>query len=139
MEASLGRGELAPAADSRKLTGRVARGAGETLRRMLGGTLLGALYERTGVVFYPGTLNLELAAPFDWAGALRIESDEMSGGDPGFSLVPCLVFDELQSFLVRQDGVARPPNVVEVLAPLPLRDWYDLADGATVDLTLPQQ
>lgn len=60
----------------------------------------------------------------------------MTGGDPGVSLVPCLVFGELEGFLVRQDGIARPPNVIEVLARLPLRDWYDLRDGSAVELTV---
>ncbi len=128
---------MAQVAEGRKITGRVVRGTGETLRRMIAGTLLAALLERTGVVFSPGTLNLELEAPFDYAGALRIESEEMAGGDPGVTLVPCLVFGEIEGFIVRQDELARPPGVIEVMAPLPLRDWYDLRDGSPVELTVP--
>lgn len=123
--------------EGRKITGRAIKGADESRRRMIAGTLLAALLERTGVVFSPGTLNLELEAPFDYAGALRIESEEMAGGDPGVTLVPCLVFGEIEGFIVRQDGLERPPRVIDVMAPLPLRDWYDLKDGSPVELTVP--
>ena len=120
-----------------KIAGKVVKGAGQNLRRMIQGTLLGAIHERTGIVFYPGTLNVELGEPFDFSGALRIESDEMVGGDPGVSLVPCLVFGEVQGFVMREDDTPRPDRVVDVIAYLPLRDWFDLKDGDTVELVVP--
>ena len=103
---------------------------------------LSAHYERkTGMRFYPGTLNLELPAPYSLpSGALRLEAHEY-GGSVSVSIVPCRVF-ERRAFLLRTDqneqGAGHHPrNIIEIATDIRLRDAYHLQDGDWVEVEFP--
>ena len=64
---------------------------------------LNNLYEqKTGMRFYPGTLNVELSSEYSLpADVLRLEAEEY-GGRVSVSIVPCRIFNR-RAFLLRTD------------------------------------
>ena len=81
-----------------KLTGKVTQGIGDY------GQLLAKyadVYRKaTGIALFPGTLNLELPAPYDLPEACqRIESAAF-GGAVNVNLVPCRIFGR-RAFILR--------------------------------------
>ncbi len=86
----------------------------------------------------PGTVNLALEVPWHPPrDGLRIEPP---GSGEGTSLVPCEI-DGIKCFILRTDtddaGNGRyPPTVIEVAAPVDLRNVLALMDGDTVDVAV---
>src|SRR5215469_3658349 len=103
---------------------------------------LSSFYQRkTGMLLYPGTLNVELPEEYTLpADVIRLEADEY-GGRVSVSIVPCRIFNR-QAFLLRTDqneaGTGRHPrSVVEIATDVRLRDAYQLEDGDWVEIELP--
>ena len=103
---------------------------------------LSGLYEKkTGMRLYPGTLNVELPAPYSLpANVIRLEANEY-GGSVSVSIVPCQGFGR-QAFLLRTDqneqGIGHHPrNIIEVATDVRLRDAYQLNDGDWVEVVFP--
>jgi len=99
-------------------------------------------YQRiTGMILYPGTLNIELDEPFELPpGCLRLEAAEY-GGRVSVSIVPCRVLGR-RAFLLRTDrnasGAGRHPlTIVEIATDVRLRDAFGLSDvdEVTIELT----
>lgn len=118
-----------------RLTGRVASGIGDLTKWM---TMNETVYARAaGVGLYPGSLNVVLSEP--WvvpAGAIRLEPEDFDVGGVGMNIVPCSI-NGLRGFILRTDrnnaGTGNhPPTVVEVAAPMRLRDALNLQDGDEV-------
>jgi riboflavin kinase len=122
-----------------RVRGKVVRGAGDFgfwIDR------LSDYYERkTGMRFYPGTLNVELSRPYSLPpGVLRLEASEY-GGSVSVNIVPCRIFSR-PAFLLRTDqneqGTGRhAKNIIEIATDIGLRDTYHLEDGDWVDVELP--
>lgn len=122
-----------------RLRGRVVSGVknfGLWIERLSG------LYEKkTGMRLYPGTLNVELPAPYSLpAGAIRLEASEY-GGSVSVSIVPCRIFGR-RAFLLRTDqneqGIGpHPRNIIEIGTDVRLRDVYQLNDGDWVEVEFP--
>ncbi|HLK49785.1 MAG TPA: DUF120 domain-containing protein [Bryobacteraceae bacterium] len=100
---------------------------------------LSAFYEqKTGMRLYPGTLNLELPAPYSLPPrVIRLEAQEY-GGTVSVSIVPCRIFDR-PAFLLRTDANEHGTghhsrNIIEIAADIRLRDAYQLKDGDWVDV-----
>jgi riboflavin kinase, archaea type len=97
-------------------------------------------FRKTGLHFYPGTLNVLLDHAWSVpAGALRLEKEEY-GGSVSVSLVPCRIFD-LLAFILRTDlnesgSGPHPKNLIEVAAEIRLRDTYSLKDGDVVEIEI---
>lgn len=96
---------------------------------------------KTGLVLYPGTLNIELNAPFDFPEEqiIRLEAHEY-GGTVSVNILPCRVFGR-PAVILRTDLNARgegphPRNIIEVATDVKLRDAYNLEDGDEVTLSL---
>jgi riboflavin kinase, archaea type len=103
---------------------------------------LSSLYEKkTGMRLFPGTLNIELPAPYSLpADVIRLEANEY-GGSVSVSIVACRIFGR-QAFSLRTDqneqGVGHHPrNVIEVATDVRLRDAYQLDDGDWVEVEFP--
>ena len=99
-------------------------------------------YERkTGMRFYPGTLNVELSRPYSLPpDVTRLEANEY-GGSVSVSIVPCRIFDR-RAFLLRTDqneqGTGHHPrNIIEIATDIRLRDVYQLKDGDWVEIEFP--
>ena len=100
---------------------------------------LASFYEqKTGMRLYPGTLNIELPAPYSLPPqVIRLEAEEY-GGQVSVNIVPCRIFDR-QAFLLRTDrneqGTGHHPrNIIEIATDIRLRDAYQLKDGDFVEV-----
>ena len=103
---------------------------------------LRSYYEnKTGMRLYPGTLNVELPAPYFLpANVIRLEANEY-GGSVSVNIVPCRIF-ERRAFLLRTDqneqGTGQHSrNIIEIATDVRLRDVYQLKDGDWVEVELP--
>ena len=123
----------------RRLSGKVVSGLGNFGHWI---ERLSSFYEqKTGMLLYPGTLNLELSAEYSLpADVIRLEADEY-GGTVSVSIVPCRVFDR-RAFLLRTDRTEEgaghhPRNVIEIATDVRLRDLYQLKDGDWLEIEVP--
>lgn len=96
---------------------------------------------KTGMRFYPGTLNLELPFPYSLPpDVIRLEAAEY-GGRVSVSMVPCRIFNRA-AFLLRTDQNERgrghhSRNIIEIATDIRLRDAYRLQDGDWVEVQFP--
>jgi riboflavin kinase, archaea type len=102
---------------------------------------LRAHYERkTGMVLYPGTLNLKL--DFDYSlpeKVIRLEASEY-GGRVSVSIVPCSIQGR-RAFLLRTDANENgqgdhPKTIIEIATDVRLRDVFQLQDGDLLEVTI---
>jgi riboflavin kinase, archaea type len=98
-------------------------------------------YERkTGMVLYPGTLNLKLDAEYFLPKkVIRLEGAEY-GGRVSVNIVPCSIKGR-KAFLLRTDANEQgqgdhPKTIVEIATDVRLRDLYQLQDGDYLELTI---
>ena len=97
-------------------------------------------FRKTGMHFYPGTLNLLLNEPWSLPpGCLRLEKEEY-GGSVSVNLVPCTILGR-PAFLLRTDlnetgHGPHPKNLIEVASDVRLRDQYHLQDGDWVEVEI---
>ncbi|HYL35374.1 MAG TPA: DUF120 domain-containing protein [Bryobacteraceae bacterium] len=122
-----------------RLRGRVVSGQGDF------GTWierLSKLYEqKTGMLLYPGTLNVELPTPYSLPQkVIRLEAHEY-GGRVSVSIVPCRIF-ERSAFLLRTDQNEEGRGhhsryVIEIATDIRLRDVHQLQDGDWVEIEFP--
>ena len=96
-------------------------------------------YQRqTGMVLFPGTLNLQLEQPwFVPAGSLRLEGTEY-GGAVTVYIVPCSVLGR-RGFILRttanDEGRGHhPQTIIEIATDVKLRDAHQLRDGDWVEV-----
>jgi riboflavin kinase len=119
-----------------KLSGRVETGMGDCARwiEQLGEHYFG----KTGMVLYPGTLNVRLDRPFQMPGSVaRLEAAEY-GGTVSVSILPCTCRGR-KAFILRTDANDRgrgdhPLTVVEIATDVRLRDHFGLKDGDAVTI-----
>jgi pimeloyl-ACP methyl ester carboxylesterase len=121
---------------SHTLRGRVVSGLGDFSQ---GTERLHAHYERkTGLRLVPGTLNVQLDAPYDLPPhPLRLEAHEY-GGTVSVNLFPCRIFGR-RAFILRTDATEQgrgrhPRSLVEVATDVRLRDLFGLRDGDVVEI-----
>jgi riboflavin kinase len=93
---------------------------------------------KTGMDFFPGTLNVQLDEPYSLPErVLRLEGSEY-GGTVSVNLVPCLIQGR-HGFILRTDANEQerghhPKTIVEVATDVKLRDHFSLNDGDTVEI-----
>jgi riboflavin kinase, archaea type len=106
---------------------------------------------KTGMRFYPGTLNVRLDAPYSLPKqVIRLEASEY-GGTVSVSMVPCVIrvpgqvipgqSEGRQAFLLRTDANEEerghhPKTIVEIAAEVRLRDHFGLKDGDVVEIAI---
>ena len=99
---------------------------------------------KTGMRFYPGTLNVRLDAPYSLPErVIRLEASEYSG-TVSVNMVPCVIRVPGQSvgrqaFLLRTDANEEerghhPKTIVEIATDVRLRDLFALRDGDLVEI-----
>jgi len=95
---------------------------------------------KTGMVLYPGTLNLRLDSEYSLpARVIRLEAAEY-GGRVSVSIVPCSVRGR-KAFLLRTDANENgsgdhPKTIIEIATDVRLRDLYQLQDGDSLEVTI---
>ena len=91
---------------------------------------------KTGMQLFPGTLNIELDAPFDLPRErTRLEAEEY-GGTVSVSIVPCKVFDRAAVILRTDKADSEPQSrkIIEVACEVKLREQYQLRDGDVIEI-----
>ena len=97
-------------------------------------------YQKTGLNFFPGTLNVKLNQHYLIPeNSLCLHANEY-GGTVSIYLVPCQIFD-LPAYILRTDrneqGIGdHPLNIVEVACEVKLRDLHNLKDGDKVEIKI---
>lgn len=93
---------------------------------------------KTGMLFYPGTLNLQLEKPWRVPpGSLRLNAEEY-GGTVTVYIVPCSIFGR-PAFILRTEANEEgrghhPQTIIEIATEVKLRDTYQLQDGDWVEV-----
>ena len=91
---------------------------------------------KTGMKLFPGTLNIELDAPFALPrGRIRLSAEEY-GGTVSVSIVPCKIFDRAAVILRTDKADSEPASrkMIEVACEVRLRDQHQLRDGDVVEV-----
>ena len=120
------------------LRGRVVSGVGSFAYWI--GQLQDHYQRKTGVVLYPGTLNLQLHAEYFLPKeVIRLEGAEY-GGRVSVSIVPCSVRG-IRAFLLRTDANENgqgdhPRTIIEIAAEVRLRDLFQLQDGDYLEIEI---
>ena len=98
-------------------------------------------YERkTGMLFYPGTLNVKLDSEYSLPSrVIRLEGAEY-GGRVSVSIVPCSI-QSRKAFLLRTDANENghgdhPKTIIEISADEKLRDLFQLQDGDYLEVAI---
>jgi riboflavin kinase len=95
--------------------------------------------QKTGMHFFPGTLNLRLEQPYSLpTDVIRLEKEEY-GGTVSVSMVRCTVFGR-PAFLLRTDANEagrgdHPKTIIEIATDIKLREAYGLQDGDEVEVS----
>ena len=128
-----------------RLTGRVESGQGNAAHWL---RLFNAPYSRkVGWTVLPGSLNLRLRDPFDWNApeirehVVQFRREEYVG-ERDILLLPCVLTtcSRQPGYLWTTTTVDPDPDarrVVEVIAPVRLREAYSLVDGDVVEFEVP--
>jgi riboflavin kinase len=101
---------------------------------------------KTGMRFYPGTLNVRLDVAYSLPQqVIRLEASEY-GGTVSVNMVPCVIRvhgrnEAKQAFLLRTDANEEgrghhPKTIVEIAADVRLRDHFGLKDGDLVEIEI---
>ena len=98
-------------------------------------------YQRkTGMLLFPGTLNVELEQPwFVPPGCPRLDAAEY-GGTVTVHIVPCSIFGR-RAFILRtaanEEGRGHHPRtIIEIATDVKLRDAHQLKDGDWVNVEI---
>jgi FMN phosphatase YigB (HAD superfamily) len=132
--------QVIPLAKARAwLRGCVERGKGEAAGFTNIDWVRAQVAERLGFNLHPGTLNLRLTeardlASWAWLAAQPGVPIEPSPGFCAARCYPVTVEGQWQGAIILPLVRGYPPDVVEVLAPVALRDALGLAEGAAVTL-----
>ena len=96
--------------------------------------------DKTGMQLFPGTLNIELDAPFDLPPErIRLEAEEY-GGTVSVSIVPCKVFGRAAVILRTDKADSEPESrkIIEIACEVWLREQHQLRDGDLVEVEVPE-
>jgi riboflavin kinase len=120
------------------IKGRVASGRGEGQRYISMEGYRSQLRKLLGFDPFPGTLNLWLEAPLSLSEeeAILIEGFISAGRSYGSCrCYPCRV-GGLSCAIIRPDRSTYPLSLIEIIAPVRLREWMKLQDGDDVEVAV---
>jgi riboflavin kinase len=121
-----------------RLKGRVMTGLGEGQYYISLEGYRRQFVEKLGFEPYPGTLNLQLKEPFavQDTSAIKIEGFKDSARTYGGGKCYPVKIDGIGAAIIRPDRSSYPLNMVEVIAPINLRERLGLRDGDEVEVIL---
>ena len=118
----------------RVLKGRVVTGAGNFSFWIE--KLQDHYRNKTGMQLFPGTLNIELEAPFDLPRErIRLDAEEY-GGTVSVNILHCKVFGRAAVILRTDKADSEPQSrkIIEVACELKLREQYQIRDGDVIEV-----
>ncbi len=119
------------------IRGKVATGLGEGQYYLSREGYRSQFHKKLGFVPFPGTLNIRLDKPFVSSGeATKI----MEFSDEGKTFGGCQCYririNGIKAAIVRPERSSYPSDLIEIIAPMNLRESLDLSDGDEVEVTL---
>ena len=127
----------------RTLHGKIKSGLGDFSKRMerIPG-LLDAYERKTGLRFFPGTLNIELDEEYIVHDDAMLLDKAEYGGTVSVFVVPCTILGR-NAFILRteknEQGTGQHPrNIIEIATDVRLRSTYDLTDEDGVEVFVPE-
>lgn len=92
-------------------------------------------YEKTNMkkLFY-GTLNIELASPYELKNVWTIGKEEY-GGTQDVYVQECKVLEK-EAYIVRAQQTAHEPNVIEIISDVKFRDCFNLKDEDNIKVEI---
>ena len=125
------------------LHGVVVAGLGRGADLLADERVLDRIETMFGVRVVPGTLNLQVAVPFERTPKTRYvaASDVAPGwdaatGQAGYHLVPVLVEGRYRGIAFQADEPGYPEDLVEIMCEVHLRSTLDLEDGDPISATV---
>lgn len=129
-----------------ELVGRVRAGAGLGAPRMSDPHVMELISRSVGFRPVPGTLNVVLEQPFDRTLATSFVSAkdlsptwEEDVGQAGYWLTPVVVAGQHQAVAIQADEPGYPPEQIEVVCAVRLRDVLGLDDGDSLTITVAER
>jgi riboflavin kinase len=129
-----------------ELVGRVRAGAGLGAPRMSDPHVMELISRSVGFRPVPGTLNVILEQPFDRELATGyVSARDLSPtwqedvGQAGYWLTPIVVAGTFEGVAVQANEEGYPPEQIEVLCAVRLRDALGLADGDSLTISVAQE
>jgi len=121
-----------------RLRGKVASGLGEGRYYISREGYRRQFSEKLGFDPSPGTLNLKLDEPFTIEDSDSIEIEGFSDEGRSFGGCRCLPAEVggVRGAVVRPERTGYPPDLLELIAPVNLREALSLSDGDEVDVVL---
>jgi riboflavin kinase len=126
-----------------ELVGRVRAGAGLGAPRMADERVMELITASIGFRPVPGTLNVVLEQPFDRALATGfVAAGDLSPtwqeevGQGGYWLTPITVAGRFQAVAVQAQEPGYPPEQIELLCGVRLRDALNLVDGDSISISV---
>ena len=97
-------------------------------------------YQKTGLNFFPGTLNVKLDRPYYIPENILCLDAKEYGGTVSIYLVPCQILDH-PGYILRTDrneqGIGDYPHtIVEIACEVKLRNAHQIKDGDKVEIVL---
>ena len=97
--------------------------------------------KKTGMNFFPGTLNIHLldCKYYFPKNCIRLEKEEY-GGTVSVSMIPCRILDK-NAYILRTDSDTGkygypPEQILEIATDIKLRDEFDLKDEDIVEVEI---
>ena len=117
--------------------GKVATGLGEGQYYISREGYRSQFHEKLGFVPFPGTLNIRLDKPFVPSGE-SIQIMEFSDEGKTFGACQCysIRINGIKAVIVRPERSSYPPDLIEIIAPISLRESLGLSDGDEVEIML---
>ncbi len=123
-----------------KIHGKVAAGLGEGQYYISVEGYKNQFIQKLGFEPYPGTLNLLLTEPLPFdqvlAGVVRIEGFRDENRTFGECTCYPVKIGGIRGAIIRPERSSYPSDLVEVIAPVNLRERLCLSDGDEVEVTL---
>ncbi len=120
------------------IRGKVAAGLGEGQYYISREGYRTQFLQSLGFVPFPGTLNIKLDEPFVPVSrqAIKIEGFQDEGRTFGGCRCYKIRLKGIEAAIVRPERSSYPENLVEVIAPVSLREALGLANGDEVEVTI---
>lgn len=123
-----------------KIRGRVSAGLGQGKYYISRDGYRRQFFEKLGFAPAPGTLNLKLDYPFALSGSdpksFRIEGFEDERRTFGDCICRPVRICEIQGAIVRPERTSYPASLLELIAPVNLREVLSLSDGDELEVVL---
>ncbi len=122
--------------------GRVQPDRGLGVQRMADPRVLGRIHELAGFTIVPGTLNVGLDQPFTrsptteyLASSELFPGWEAETGQAGYFFVLVTIAGQYRGVAMQADELGYPPDLVELMCEVHLRQTLDLSDGREIRFT----